>query len=101
MGTITRKKIRRGLARFLTAWTHFKKRLLERYNMAISQDEYKKLVKDVKKEKMEQFLTQAREDGSKIYRIPIHGELVKIVYKTKEKLLSTVLPKWENKLKIK
>lgn len=85
----------------MTAWIHFKRRLLERHNIKITQSEYKKICKDIREQKMERYLIQTKEDGNKVYKIPIHGALVEVVFKVKEGLLSTALPKWKVRLTVK
>jgi|GEM_PF-4566304 len=92
-GSITRRKIRPALARYLTSWVHFRNRLLDRHHIKISEEEYKKLCKDIRDGKMEQCFVGRENNDSKIYNIVIHGALVKVVFKVKEKLLVTALPK--------
>lgn len=74
-------------------WIHFQKRIWERYHIHINTEEYEKAISLIQSTGREKYFVEKRSNSKKIYRIPIKGSMVTVVYCNTQHNLVTALPK--------
>ena len=70
---------------------HFNKRLFERYQLTITKEEKKKLIKDIQLKKFKITRKQSRQFQE--YLVPFKEQNVIVIYDNLNKILITALPK--------
>ena len=80
------------------SFNHFKKRLKERYNLHITNEEYEKLCSKVKIYEQYKYVSIEiqKHDIQKVYILFFKGENVKVVFSESRQLITTALLKNEN-----
>jgi hypothetical protein len=75
-------------------YIHFKRRLFERYGVNISKTEYDTISDAIKSGEYVDYFMRSDTKRRKIYRLPIKGVIVNVIYSCKQHNLVTALPKW-------
>lgn len=73
---------------------HFCARLKERYNMIISRNQYEEIVSNISSNRLQKCYVSSSSIRRKIYKVIIQGQIVPVVYDSKQRSLVTALPKW-------